>query len=106
MIDEETMPELKVAYQKMLDGCLAHPKGIDDGLVEIGYGIYPEYEGQGFMTEAVTAVVKWAANQPCVNRIEAEAEEDNFASIRVLKKAGFIPTGKIGKKGTRFVFSC
>ena len=132
MIDEETMPELKAAYQEMLDGCLAHPndrvwyaiwnlelndesglivgnlsfKGICDGIVEIGYGTYPKYEGQGFMTEAVTAVVRWAANQPCVNRIEAEAEGDNVASIRVLQKAGFIPTGEVGNEGPRFVFSC
>ncbi len=132
MIDKETMPELKAAYQEMLDGCLAHSndrvwyaiwnlelndksgvivgnlsfKGIDeDGLVEIGYGTYPEYEGQGFMTEAVTAVIKWASKQPCVNRIEAETEENNSASIRVLQKAGFIPNGEVGNEGPRFVFS-
>ena len=132
MIDEEIIPELKAAYQEMLLGCLAHPndrvwytiwnlelndksgaivgnlsfKGIDeDGLVEIGYGTYPEYEGQGFMTEAVTAVVRWVANQPCVHRIEAEAEENNSASIRVLQKAGFIPNGKFGNECPRFMFS-
>lgn len=70
--------------------------------VEIGYGIGPEYEGKGFMTEAAKAMMEWAFAQETVYFVEAEACEDNQASIRVLEKLGFQPDGK-GKEGLRFV---
>ena len=35
----------------------------NQGQVEIGYGLGPEFEKQGFMTEAVTALCQWALQQ-------------------------------------------
>ncbi len=64
-----------------------------DGTVEIGYGIAPAYRGRGYATEAVHALVRWAYAQPEVKRVVAESAPDNAASIRVLGKAGFRPTG-------------
>lgn len=131
IIAAQTIPELKAAYEEMLGGCLAHHekriwytlwnielndgsetvvgnlsfKGLgDDGVLEIGYGTNDGFEGRGYMTEAVTAVVKWAVEQDGVKLIEAETEEDNAASKRVLQKSGFIPNGKVGEEGSRFVF--
>ena len=131
LIAQQTIPELKDAYQQMLDGCIAHPdkrewyavwnielndeskaavgnlsfKGLEeDGILEIGYGTNSEYEGQGYMTEAVSAVVEWASAQDGVKLIEAETEEDNFASKRVLQKSGFVPNGKMGEEGPRYVW--
>ena len=131
LISSQTIPELKEAYQEMLDGCLKHPdqrewyavwnvelndeskavvgnlsfKGLDtDGILEIGYGMNSEYEGQGLMTEAVSAVVRWAAAREGVKLIEAETEETNIASKPVLEKAGFIPNGKTGDEGPRYVW--
>ena len=95
--------ELRVAYGEMLDGCRRDPenriwyapwrmalKGGPDCIgdldfkgpakahaVEIGYGILPEYEGNGYTTEA--------------------------ASQRVLEKCGFTPDGTMGLEGPRFV---
>jgi len=76
----------------------------DKGTVEIGYGINPGYEGKGLMTEAVTAVVNWAAEQPGVLSIEAETEPNNIASQRVLEKAGFIRSGISGAEGPRYIW--
>ena len=76
-----------------------------DGMVEIGYGVSEEYEGKGYATEAVSAVVRWAIDQPGVARIEAETEAENIASQRVLEKCGFIATGSIGEEGPRFVWN-
>jgi GNAT superfamily N-acetyltransferase len=61
-----------------------------EGLVEIGYGIDPVYQGQGLMTEAVQALVSWALAQPSCNGVYAEVKKSNPASSRVLQKAGFI----------------
>ena len=131
VVEMEQNEILKMAYTEMLEGCLNHPdnsiwytlwfvelkdspneivgnlsfKGIDErGVVEIGYGINDGYENKGYMTEAVRAVTLWASNQPNVKQIEAEAEEDNLASIRVLEKSGFIPNGEKGEEGIRFVW--
>ena len=131
IIQQEKNEILKIAYQEMLNGCLDYPenfiwytlwfmelkdseneivgnlsfKGIDDkGIVEIGYGINKGYENKGYMTEAVTAMAKWASLQPNVKQIEAEAEKNNIASIRVLEKCNFVPNGEMGEEGIRFVW--
>ena len=79
---------LKQAYGEMLSGCLEHPdqrvwyavwlmeleegtcvgtlcfKGLgDDGMVEVGYGVEPAYEGKRVATEAVSAIAQWASTQ-------------------------------------------
>jgi len=63
------------------------------GIVEIGYSVLPEFQGQGLATEMVAAIVQWAKPQPCVRRIEAETNINNKASIRVLEKNHFIYVG-------------
>ena len=127
IIDKEADVTMKAAYREMLQGALDHPeqwewyaiwiierkdgckvgdlcfKGRnDDGSVEIGYGILPEYQGRGYATEAVEAMVSWALCQSGVRRVEAETEPDNKASQRVLEKCGFLPTGTTGEEGPRF----
>ncbi|MBR2836492.1 MAG: GNAT family N-acetyltransferase [Coriobacteriales bacterium] len=126
-IASETDEELKKAYQEMLDGCLQNPhlwewyamwmielkdgthigdlcfKGLDlNGVTEVGYGILEKYQGQGYATETVKAVVSWAFDNPMVAAIEAETDPGNKASQRVLEKCGFVPNGQTGKEGPRF----
>ena len=128
-IAAQELDVLREAYTEMLDGALAHPgkrawyaiwmielhdgthigelcfKGVSpDGAVEIGYGISESYEGHGYATEAVSAVAAWAFRQEGITRVEAEAEEDNLASLRVLEKSGFVPNGERGEEGPRFVW--
>ena len=67
-------------------------KGSPDetGTVEIGYGINPIFQGRGYMTEAVKAMVKWAFSHPECKRITAIGVlQDNFASRKVLVKNQF-----------------
>ena len=127
-IDAQTDPVLAAACREMLQGCLDHPearlwhalwmierqdgthvgelsfKGFNpDGSVEIGYGITPPFRGRGYATEAVAAAVVWALRQPGVTRVEAETTPGNAASLRVLGKCAFTPTGATGEEGPRFV---
>ncbi len=60
----------------------------EGGSVEFGYSIVPEYQGKGYATEAARAMIEWAFEQPPVKRVSAECLKDNYASIRVLEKAG------------------
>ncbi len=63
-----------------------------DGQVEIGYGICHEYESKGYTTEAVRTLIAWAFSQPGCTAIMAQTLKDNFASMRVLQKAGMLRT--------------
>jgi RimJ/RimL family protein N-acetyltransferase len=54
----------------------------------LGYIFDPAYAGQGFATEAVTAVVAYAFDHLGVRRITAGCFADNLASVRVLEKVG------------------
>ena len=123
-IAAQTVNILKAAYTEMLDGCLAHPdewewyavwmieakdgthigelcfKGVDpSGSTEIGYGIAETHQGRGYATEAVTAAVSWALAQKPITCVTAEVDKDNIASVKVLEKAGFVPTGRCGEEG-------
>ncbi len=127
-ISNQSIKELKDAYAEMLNGCLKHPaqwewyaiwmielkdgthvgelcfKGIDEkGVAEIGYGISANHQKKGYATEAVKAVADWALRQANITAVEAEAEIENKASIRVLEKCGFVPLDKIGQEGPRYV---
>ena len=127
MIASERDEELRKAYTEMLEGCLRHPdqwdwyavwmiekadgthigdlcfKGLrEDGIAEIGCGILEEHQGQGYATEAVGAVCRWAFRHAEVKSLEAETDAGNAASQRVLEKCGFRPNGIMGEEGPRF----
>jgi ribosomal-protein-alanine N-acetyltransferase len=58
--------------------------------VGMGYFILPEYHNQGFMTEAVNEVIRFAFEEDNVYRIELGCLTENRASERVMQKCGFI----------------
>jgi len=58
----------------------------------IGYTLAPEFQGHGFTTEAVAAVIEWLFSDgkgPGVHRIAATLDPLNRASARVLEALGF-----------------
>lgn len=134
--DKETDHEMKKAYSEMmdimlkLDGCEEWGsdwrislkagatvggigfKGTPDaeGMVEIGYGIDEAYRQNGYATEALGGMVKWALQQDGVEYISAQTEPDNKISQNVLLNNGFYRDGngaegplfKIGKCQSKF----
>ena len=58
------------------------------GAVEVGYGLYPPFQGRGYMTEALRAAIRWAFRHPQAEYVTAEVEVDNLASIAVLRRLG------------------
>jgi RimJ/RimL family protein N-acetyltransferase len=66
-------------------------KGVPDevGEVEIGYGIDPGYQGKGYTTEAVKALIERAfQDERCRSVSAPNTERGNVASNKVLKKVG------------------
>jgi RimJ/RimL family protein N-acetyltransferase len=54
----------------------------------LGYVLARKYWNNGYMTEAVRAVVDWAIGQEEISRVWAVCDIENVASARVLEKAG------------------
>ena len=65
----------------------------EDGEVEVGYWITPADWGQGYATEALRGVLSLARLAGHCRLVGRHAA-DNPASQRVLRKAGFRPTGR------------
>lgn len=60
----------------------------EDGTVEFGYGIAPEFEGKGLTTEAVRGLLGLAAANAEVKTFKADTTKDNIGSQRVMEKVG------------------
>ncbi len=64
---------------------------------EIGYWLAQDYWGQGLMTDAVRAFVRYAFAELEVLRLTAHVLAFNVASARVLEKNGFTAEGYLRK---------
>jgi RimJ/RimL family protein N-acetyltransferase len=65
----------------------------ENGMVEIGLGIEPEFHNQGFAKEALMAMWKWALDQPGVKSFRYTVSPDNTPSVKVIEYFGFPFTG-------------
>lgn len=57
-----------------------------EGAVEVGYEIAPEFQGQGFATEAIRAMIEHAFSFEDVLVVQAQTLAEPNASTRVLEK--------------------
>jgi RimJ/RimL family protein N-acetyltransferase len=56
--------------------------------VEVGYGVARDYWGQGLMTEAARASLRYGFEKIGLERIVAVAMPENLASRRIMEKLG------------------
>ena len=59
-----------------------------DDAAEIGYVLNPAYQGQGLMTEAVSAVLRFGFDNLPLHRIEARFMQENLRSRRLMERVG------------------
>ena len=59
----------------------------------IGYALAAEFQGQGLMTEAVRASIKFAFADLDLHRLEGSYMEDNIKSAAILASCGFLQEG-------------
>src|SRR5690606_37299664 len=71
--------------------------GEREGDAELGYWIARPFWGQGYASEAAAAVLE-IARMLGHRRVVASHHHDNPASGRVLRKAGFRPTGAVERR--------
>ena len=61
---------------------------------EIGFILHPDHWGQGLATEAVSAALPRVFASLGLDRLEADVDPRNAASLRLLAKLGFRETGR------------
>lgn len=76
--------------------------------MELGYIIAPEYQRQGYATEVCQAILEYAWENLCPDRINCLIDEENYPSRRLVEKLGFHLIGKTdvtGESLLRYVIS-
>ncbi len=70
----------------------------NDSRGELGYQLAKNHWGQGYMTEALSAVLAYMFEQAGINRIEAYHSENNPASGAVMRSCGMLYEGMAREK--------
>jgi [ribosomal protein S5]-alanine N-acetyltransferase len=73
----------------------------EEGKIQFGYVLGPLHWGHGYATEATSAMLSQLKNQEGIFRIGSFVDEENIASIKVLKKCGLVEEARL-KKWFRF----
>jgi len=96
-ISDHLLPQIdKLGYGNYIIRHDAKPVGVcglydRKGLegVDLGFALHPNYEGQGFATEAARALMKLAWDHLSLASLSAITLEVNMPSRKVLQKLGF-----------------
>lgn len=64
------------------------PDESEAGVIKIGYTMDPAFQGRGYATEAVAALVDYAFDALRAETVRAFASAENLPSIRVAEKVG------------------
>lgn len=70
-----------------------HGPADNNGMLEIGYEVFEPYRRQGYATEAVLEMFRWAQRDPAVLRFRATISPDNEPSRNLVTGLGFIEVG-------------
>jgi RimJ/RimL family protein N-acetyltransferase len=60
---------------------------------EIGYAVSSAFWGQGYMLEALAALLDFGFGELDLHRVEADVDPRNHASVRLLERLGFVKEG-------------
>jgi aminoglycoside 6'-N-acetyltransferase len=84
-------------YAIALDGLLIGDIGLNtfDNLMQadLGYTLAPAYQGKGYATEAVSALLEQLFTERDLHRVSAECDARNTSSARLLERLGFQQEG-------------
>ena len=79
----------QLAVVRAADGVLVGDVGIhiENDRAEIGFTFAPQYQGQGYATEAVTAVLEWLRSGK-IHQVRAIIDTRNTAAIALARRLG------------------
>ena len=92
------------SYQvvRRADGCVIGDVGFmgppdETGAVLLGVAITEDARGQGYATEALSALLEWARSQSGLTCVLADTTRSNLASQRLLERVGLHRIGEDGE---------
>lgn len=97
-LQPEPRPQHRWILVRKSDGirmgtCGFHCWNLRDGEVEVGYDLKEAFWGNGYMREAMKAILAFAGEQMRVKTIYAIISVDNRRSIRLAEELGFVVSG-------------
>ena len=101
--DYETGASLPLVIERIRDGafvggCTLHHFHEASRRAEIGYSLDRAYWGQGYMHEALQALVSHAFERLDLNRLEADIDPRNISSAKTLERLGFVKEGHLRER--------
>ncbi|MBM7837807.1 ribosomal-protein-alanine N-acetyltransferase [Alkalihalobacillus xiaoxiensis] len=89
--------------ERKTDGVLLGTCGFDswdryNQIAEIGYDLWPEYWGAGYMKEALVRAIDNGFSSMNLNRINAFVALENYSSFKLLEQLGFKKEGIMREK--------
>jgi ribosomal-protein-alanine N-acetyltransferase len=73
--------------------CGYHTWYLDHCRAEVGYGLSPDYQNQGYRTEALKAILDYGFSELNLQRVEAFLSPTNVTSLRLMQIFGFQKEG-------------
>lgn len=86
---------IEKASDRYIGGVSVRPVGGDPAILDLGYALAPAWQGQGFATEALAALVRHAFEQRSAERIFATIFVGNRTSKRLVERLGFQHEGTL-----------
>jgi RimJ/RimL family protein N-acetyltransferase len=81
--------------RQIVGSCAFKDAPSGDGVVEIAYFTYPDFEGRGYATAMARHLLQLAAGAPEVRRVIAHTLPESTASARILKRIGMTFVGEV-----------
>jgi RimJ/RimL family protein N-acetyltransferase len=91
---------IRLGIERVADGsligiCTLFDLDAQSRKAEIGYGLLTHALGQGYMHEALLALLAYGFLELGLNRVQAEIDPDNIDSARSLQRLGFVKEGQL-----------
>ena len=81
--------EIEACFQGVIPSYMAtNSADGEPNVIKVGYTISPEFQGRGYATEAIRALVDYAFGTLGAEIVRAHASAANASSIRVAEKVG------------------
>ncbi len=84
--------------QRMIGTIGLVTRDLDNQTAEVGFSLSAAYWGQGVMSEALGAYLRYLFTLPDINRVEAQHDVLNPASGAVMDKAGMVKEGVLRER--------